>query len=297
MAFIDSISLCMTFWNNIQYKITTLSSKLYLLIWINVGAFLAVNVVGSVVGWIAGTEIIKAYTGEYLYLPSYLPKLLVRFWTPVTYMFMHASILHILFNMLSLYWFGQIFEEFLGKKRTIVLYLMGGLAGGLLFVIAFNLLPLFSYVKQVSYVVGASASVMAIVVAAATTVPNYEISLILLGPVKIKWIALFYVAVDFLLTTGPNAGGQIAHLGGALIGFVYVKQLQRGNDWIEGITKIFKPKSKLKVVSTNRDKGTSAKPRQDEVDEILDKISHTGYESLNKHEKEVLFRASKHEEN
>jgi len=287
----------MTFWNNIQYKITTLSSKLYLLIWINVGAFLAVNVVGSVVGWIAGTEIIKAYTGEYLYLPSYLPKLLVRFWTPVTYMFMHASILHILFNMLSLYWFGQIFEEFLGKKRTIVLYLMGGLAGGLLFVIAFNLLPLFSYVKQVSYVVGASASVMAIVVAAATTVPNYEISLILLGPVKIKWIALFYVAVDFLLTTGPNAGGQIAHLGGALIGFVYVKQLQRGNDWIEGITKIFKPKSKLKVVSTNRDKGTSAKPRQDEVDEILDKISHTGYESLNKHEKEVLFRASKHEEN
>lgn len=287
----------MTFWNNIQYKITTLSSKLYLLIWINVIAFLAVNGLAVFEKLFFNTDHISSFSSNYLTLPSYLPELAVRFWTPITYMFMHADIFHILFNMLWLYWFGQIFEEFLGKKRTIGLYLMGGLAGGILFVLAFNLLPLFSYIKQASHVVGASASVMAIVVAAATIVPNYEISLILIGPVKIKWIALFYVAVDFLLTTGPNAGGQIAHLGGALIGFVYVKQLQRGNDWIEGITKIFKPKSKLKVVATNRSVVTSAKPRQDEVDEILDKISRTGYESLNKHEKEVLFRASKHEEN
>lgn len=268
-----------------------------MLIWINVIAFLAVNGLAVFEKLFFNTDHISSFSSNYLTLPSYLPELAVRFWTPITYMFMHADIFHILFNMLWLYWFGQIFEEFLGKKRTIGLYLMGGLAGGILFVLAFNLLPLFSYIKQASHVVGASASVMAIVVAAATIVPNYEISLILIGPVKIKWIALFYVAVDFLLTTGPNAGGQIAHLGGALIGFVYVKQLQRGNDWIEGITKIFKPKSKLKVVATNRSVVTSAKPRQDEVDEILDKISRTGYESLNKHEKEVLFRASKHEEN
>ena len=211
-------------------------------------------------------------------------------------MFMHADIWHILFNMLWLYWFGQIFEEFLGKKRTIGLYLLGGLAGGILFVVAFNLLPLFSYVKQVSHVVGASASVMAVVVAAATIAPNYSINLMIIGPVKIKWITLFYVALDFLSTTGPNAGGQIAHLGGALIGFIYVKQLQSGNDWITGITQLFKRKSKLKVVSTNRDKTIPVKPRQEEIDAILDKISQNGYDSLNKHEKEILFRASKHEE-
>ena len=288
-----------TLWRDIQYKLSKSGTKLTVLIGINVIVYLVINIPAVVeqlfVGF--GKSSIEFYTQDYLFLPAHLPKLLYRFWTPITYMFMHADIFHILFNMLWLYWFGQIFEEFLGKKRTIGLYLMGGLAGGLLFIVAFNLLPLFSYVKQASHVVGASASVMAIVVAAATMVPNYEIGLMFLGPVKIKWIALFYIAVDFLSTTGPNAGGQIAHLGGALIGFIYVKQLQRGNDWIEGISNIFKRKSKLKVASTNRDRNVSAKPRQEEVDEILDKISRTGYESLNKHEKEVLFRASKHEEN
>lgn len=287
----------MTFWDNIQYKITAMRSRLLLLIWINIIAFLVVNIPGTVEGWVAGTEYIKAYTHEYLYLPSYLPKLLIRFWTPFTYMFMHADVWHILFNMLWLFWFGQIFEEFLGKKRTVGVYILGGLAGGLLFVIAFNLLPLFSYIKQAGSVVGASASVMAIVIGAATIAPNYTINLLLLGPVKIKWIALFYIAVDFLSTTGPNAGGQIAHLGGALIGFIYVKQVQRGHDWIESVTKMFKPKSKLKVVSNNRERNVAARPKQEEVDAILDKISQNGYDSLNKHEKEILFRASKHEEN
>jgi membrane associated rhomboid family serine protease len=289
----------MTFWNNIQYKMTAMQSKLFLLIWINIAVFLVINVPGTVEGWVNNSEYIAAFANEYLSLPSNLHQLLIRFWTPFTYMFMHADIWHILFNMLWLYWFGQIFEEFLGKKRTVGLYILGGLAGGILFGIAFNLLPLFSYVKQVSHVVGASASVMAIVIGAATIAPNYSINLMIIGPVKIKWIALFYVAVDFLSTTGPNAGGQIAHLGGALIGFIYVKQLQRGNDWIAGlagVTHLFKRKSKLKVVSTNRDKNQVAKPRQEEIDAILDKISQNGYDSLNKHEKEILFRASKHEE-
>jgi len=287
----------MTFWDNIQYKITALRSRLYLLIWINVIAFLAVNVPAIIEQLIFRTQNIAAFSANYFTLPSYLPELATRFWTPVTYMFMHADVFHILFNMLWLYWFGQIFEEFLGKSRTIGLYLLGGLAGGLLFVVAFNLLPLFSYVKQASHVVGASASVMAIVIGAATIAPNYTINLLLLGPIKIKWIALFYVAVDFLSTTGPNAGGQIAHLGGALIGFIYVKQLQRGHDWVAGIAGIFKSKPRLKVVSTNHERHTATRPRQEEVDEILDKISKTGYDSLNKQEKEVLFRASKHEEN
>ncbi len=211
----------MTFWNNIQYKITALGSKLYLLIWINVIAYLLINISAVLEEHIFQTQSISLFSDEYLSLPSNLHQLLIRFWTPFTYMFMHAGVRHILFNMLALYWFGQIFEEFLGKKRTIGLYLLGGFAGAILFVIAFNLLPLFSYVKQ----------------------------------------------------------------------------LQRGNDWIAGLTGLFKRKPKLKVVSTNHDKVSASKPRQDEVDAILDKISKTGYDNLNKHEKEVLFRASKHEEN
>lgn len=286
----------MTFWNNINYKITALQSRLVLLIWINVIVYLAVNV-PAIVEWLFfRTDNISALATSYLSLPASLPQLVHRFWTPVTYMFMHAGIFHILFNMLWLYWFGQIFEEFLGKKRTVGTYLLGGLAGGILFIAAYNLFPAFADVRIGSTVVGASASVMAIVVGAATIAPNYTIMLFFLGPVKIKWIALFYVVIDFLSISGANAGGEIAHLGGAMLGFFYVRQLQKGNDWVTSIASLFKKKPHLKVASTNRDKAMSSRPRQDEVDAILDKISKSGYESLSKNEKEVLFRASKHEE-
>jgi hypothetical protein len=126
--------------------------------------------------------------------------------------------------------------------------------------------------------------------------PDYSISLILIGPVKLKWIALFYVVIDFLSIAGPNAGGEFAHLGGALFGFIYIKQLQRGTDWIGVITGIFRKRSKMKVVSRNSDRNTSGKPRQDEIDRILDKITESGYESLNKQEREILSRASKDNE-
>ena len=286
----------MTFWNNINYKIAALQSRLVLLIGVNIVVYLAVNV-PAIIEWLFfRSDNIAAFSKYYLSLPASLPQLLHRFWTPVTYMFMHDRIFHILFNMLWLYWFGQIFEEFLGKKRTVGLYLLGGLAGGALFIAAYNIFPAFADVRNGSTVVGASASVMAIVVGAATIAPNYTIMLFFLGPVKLKWIALFYVVIDFLSISGANAGGEIAHLGGAMLGFFYVRQVQKGNDWIAGIVSIFKKKPHLKVASTNRDKAMSSRPRQDEVDAILDKISKSGYENLSKHEKEVLFRASKHEE-
>lgn len=209
---------------------------------------------------------------------------------------MHAGFFHILFNMLWLYWMGQIFEEYLGNKRTIGLYLLGGLSGALFFVLAYNFLPAFAGVVSGSTVVGASASVMAIIIATATLLPDYTISLMFIGPVRLKWIAIFYVLIDFLSIAGPNAGGEIAHLGGALFGFIYIKQLQRGHDWIGAIRGIFKSSSKLKVATRNSDRNSNSKPRQEEIDRILDKISQAGYDSLNKQEKEVLFRASKDNE-
>ena len=210
---------------------------------------------------------------------------------------MHAGILHILFNMLWLYWMGQIFEEYLGNKRTIGLYMMGGLAGALAYLLCLNYLPAFSnsHAAIGSTIVGASASVMAIVVATATLLPNYTISLILIGPVKLKWLVFVILVIDFLGIIGPNAGGEIAHLGGALLGFIYIKQLQKGRDWITGIANIFKSKSKLKVVHYNTGKNSIEYPRQDEIDRILDKISQSGVDSLSRQEKETLARASKNE--
>jgi membrane associated rhomboid family serine protease len=289
-----------TLWKDIQYKLLQSGNKISLLIGINVIVYLAINILAVIEQLFTGfgNSAILAFTNEYLLLPASLPKLLVRFWTPLTYMFMHAGIFHILFNMLWLYWMGQIFEEYLGNKRTIGLYIFGGLAGGLLFVACYNLLPAFTGVNAAATatVVGASASVMAIIIATATLLPNYTISLILLGPVKLKWIALFYIVVDFLGIAGANAGGEIAHLGGALLGFIYIKQIQRGHDWIGAISKLFEPKNKMQVISHNRmQKKSSGAPRQDEVDRILDKISGSGYDSLTKQEKETLFRASNNE--
>ena len=286
----------MNTWQNIQYKMLRSGSRVNLLIGINVFVFLLVNVAGVIDRLVFQSNFIDYYSGELLLLPSFLPRVASHFWTPLTYMFMHAGIFHILFNMLWLYWIGQIFEEYLGNKRTIGVYLLGGLTGAIFFVAAYNIFPFFAPVLAGSTVVGASASVMAIIVATATLLPDYSISLILLGPVKLKWIALFYVILDFLSIAGPNAGGEFAHLGGALFGFIYIKQLQRGNDWIGAIAGIFKKRPKMKVVSRNSDRNASGKPRQDEIDRILDKITESGYESLSKQERETLSRASKDNE-
>ena len=289
-----------TLWQNIQYKMLRSGNKLNLLIGINVGVFLLINVSAILEQLLFtgfGNSNILAFSVEYLRMPASFHVLLTHFWTPITYMFMHDGVLHILFNMLWLYWMGQIFEEYLGNKRTIGLYIMGGLAGALFYLLAYNLLPAFTrlHAADSALIVGASASVMAIVVATATLLPNYTISLILFGPVKLKWLVFVILVIDFLGVVGPNAGGEIAHLGGALFGFLYIKQLKRGHDWIGSIGNIFKARPKLKVAAKNFNKNSPEYPRQDEIDRILDKISQSGYDSLTKQEKEILFRASNNE--
>jgi len=287
----------MTAWENLQYKMLRSDSKIPVLIGINVIVYLLINVTAVLETLIFRSDNIAFFTDKYLLLTANIHQLPLRFWTPITYMFMHAGVMHILFNMLMLYWFGTIFEDFLGNKRTLGLYFLGGLTGAALYILCYNTLPYFTHenAAATSTLVGASASVMAVIVATATQLPNYEISIIFIGPVKLKWVVLFLLVLDFLGTIGPNAGGEIAHLGGALIGFVYIKQLQKGNDWVAGIANIFKPKPKLKVVSKNSSGKSAGKPRQEEIDLILDKISQSGYDSLSKQEKEILFRASSNE--
>ena len=283
-------------WQDIRYKFLQSGSRINLLIGINVLVFLLINI-PAILLRLMGNNMLDSFANEYIALPAYLPTLLTHFWTPVTYMFMHADIFHILFNMLWLFWMGQIFEEYLGNKRLLGLYIMGGLAGAAFYILCFNVFPLFAGVLPGATVVGASASVMAIVVATATLLPNYTIYLMFLGPVKLKWIAVFYVVIDFLSITGPNAGGELAHLGGALLGFLYIKALNRGQDWGRSVDNVFTQRPKVKVATQNKtyQQPSVSTPRQEEIDHILDKISQSGYDSLNKHEKEVLFRASKHE--
>jgi membrane associated rhomboid family serine protease len=243
-------------------------------------------------------------------IPAPFTEFISRPWTIITYMFTHdlRGILHILFNMLVLYWFGRLFVEYLGSDKLIALYVLGGIAGGFLYLLAYNTVPFFiDRSETFSGMVGASAAVDAIVVATATLLPNYTFFLLFFGPVRIKYIAAITVFLSFLGTVGSNGGGNIAHLGGALIGFVYVKQLQAGANWgiwvtvtLDWIKGLFKEKPKVKV-SYRKDR--PAAPRaagkgphsytQEEIDAILDKISAAGYESLTKEEKEKLFNASK----
>jgi hypothetical protein len=203
--------------------------------------------------------------------------------------------------MLWLYWMGRIFEDLLNSKKLLFVYIAGGLAGAFFYILSFNIFPAYADVTMVSAAVGASASVTAILIACATLVPNYTIFLMFLGPVKLKWIALFYIVIDILSVSGSNAGGYLSHIGGAIFGFVFIKALQNGNDWSKPFENLFKPKPKLKVVSRNQ----PVKPRivRDEIpnqaviDEILDKISKSGYDKLTATEKETLFKASaQHEE-
>jgi membrane associated rhomboid family serine protease len=152
----------------------------------------------------------------YLAVPAYLPNLLFRPWSLLTYMFVHGGFFHILFNMLWLYWIGRIFQDFLGTKKLVALYFLGGFAGALMYIISFNFFPLFSTKLVSAKAVGASASVLAIVVGTATLLPNYTLRLFLFGNVPLKYLALFMIVIDLLSLAGNNAGGHFAHLGGAI---------------------------------------------------------------------------------
>jgi membrane associated rhomboid family serine protease len=275
---------------------------------INVVIFLALAVL-KVFSMILGAEGFFFLIHKNLAIPALFSDFLTRPWTIVTYAFVHdlSGIFHILFNMLIFYWFGKLFVEYLGSDKLIAVYVLGFLAGAVAFLLAFNLIPYYKLNIPGGGMVGASAAVNAVVVACATLMPNYTFFLLLLGPVRIKYIAAFFVVLSFIGTVEANAGGNLAHLGGALIGYLYIKQLQAGRNigaWVtvllDSFRRIFKPEARVKVTYRGQRKKTKEgrKPAtdrisQDEIDAILDKISEGGYESLTREEKEKLFNASR----
>jgi membrane associated rhomboid family serine protease len=282
-------------------------STLAQLITINVGVFFVLKVLG-VFFFLFKQENIEQLILGYLALPADPGMILKRPWTVISYMFLHYDFLHILFNMLWLYWFGKIFLEYLNPKKLISVYLIGGLAGGLFYVLAFNLFPAFQESVSSSVALGASAAVLAIVMAISFYVPGYTINLMFFGPIKIKYVALVTVAIDLMSIRSGNAGGHIAHLGGAFFGFLYATQLRQGKDLSKGfnqlmdsIFSLFKRRPKMKVkysapkdrVETDMDYNARKAAEQRTIDQILEKISRSGYEGLSKEEKEILFKSSK----
>lgn len=256
-----------------------------LYIGINIIVFLVVNIGSLFLVKGLGNELIS----QYLAFPADFAQWPLRFYTLLTYAFLHKDLFHILFNLLWLYWMGNLFLDFLKSRQFQVVYWGGAIIGALAFALIFNLSPQLN--ASGASLIGASAAVMAIFSAVATLVPNYSIRLLLFGDVRLKYLLLVYVLIDIVGTSpgSGNIGGNLAHLGGALFGFVYIKLLQSGTDLSSFLVK----KPKMKVVRNEPQKKKTEVVNQEEIDAILDKISKTGYEKLTAKEKQTLFDASK----
>lgn len=300
------------------------------LIYINVAIFCVTGLLQVIYTlFFRGTDL-QAWIGaglfDFLALPSSPGLLATRPWSLFTYMFMHdlGSITHILFNMLTLYWFGDIFLRRYSVRHMLGLYVLGGLGGAALFLLATNLLPFYTSIQGVQFLVGASASILALLIAAAIGMPNFQINLLFIGSIKMKYLAIGLVVIDLLFLSGSNGGGHIAHLGGALTGYLFATSMVRGRDitapvnrsidWLVSLGRSFstgrKPKMKASRGGRRRyqsgaTSASSGKRQQDvdynaqnkdqeaEIDAILDKLRKSGYESLSKKEKQQLFDMSK----
>lgn len=274
---------------------------------INIAVFLALNII-TIVMIFAGEESGRFIVEQWVAMPGNFGRLARHAWTPLSYMFSQIEPLHLIFNMLWLYWFGIVFQLMSTPKRMIGLYLLGGLGGAALYLLAVNTIPYFA--GHGGLLIGSSASVIAIVTATAIMAPDYRMNLLFLGAVSLKWIAIVTIGIDLLSVTGSNAGGHIAHLGGAAVGAIFALGLKRGHDitaplnsLIDAIVNLFRRRPKVRPArfrasgapSAPRPKAPSAASAADqaELDNILDKIKKSGYSSLTADERARLFDVSR----
>lgn len=298
----------MNIWGEIKASFKT-GSALTRLIYVNLGVFVVIKLI-YVAYFLLNPDGLPNQFREaafqnkylaYLMVPADLKLLLYRPWTIFTYMFLHFDFLHVLFNMLVLYWFGGIYQRYFTDKQILTTYLLGGLTGAALFIAFSNLLPGLSPDVPM---LGASAAIMAIVIAISFYNPNYEIHLFFIGAVKIIYVALVYIVLDLIQIASDNSGGHISHLGGALYGYAFAFYIRKGKDigkgfsnFIDRLAITFKRQPKMKVSyksqtrnMTDQEYNQHKASEQEEMDRILDKIAKSGYDSLSKKEKEVLFK-------
>jgi membrane associated rhomboid family serine protease len=292
----------MGIWDDIKNTFKN-GTSLTRLIYLNIAVFIILTII-AVIGFLINNTVISDKVLNLISVPSSLKALLLRPWTLITYMFVHKDIWHILFNMLWLYWFGKIFLEYLDQRKLVAVYLLGGISGALVYILSFNIFPAFTGIVSESVAIGASASVMAIVVAIAAYVPDYTVHLFLLGRIKIKYMALAIFVLTSIMDFSVNAGGKLAHIGGAVLGYLYTINLRHGRDMGKGINRIidffvtiFKPRPKLKVTykkpaTDDFEYNRIKTEHQEQINRILEKISKGGYDSLTKEEKDLLFKES-----
>jgi membrane associated rhomboid family serine protease len=295
----------MSIWQEIKdsYRFGSVLTRL---IYINIAVFLILRLIHVFIAITSGPIDENQFNLLWwLSVPSAPDQLIMRPWTIVTYMFVHFQFLHILFNILYLYWFGKLFIQLMGSKKLVPVYMLGGISGAIFYILAINLVPSFYTHFPSNILMGASASTMAIMMAVATYAPNHTLNLMFIGEVRLKYIALVFITIDVLsISTFENTGGILSHLGGVLFGFSYSAMLVKGTDVSspfnsmgKSIGSLFKPKSKLKVTYkrplTDFEYNAQKVRKQKELDRILEKIKHSGYDSLSKEEKSVLFEASK----
>jgi membrane associated rhomboid family serine protease len=264
------------------------------IIMVNVAVFIVFGVLNSLLGLFNSNGIIKLVL-DWLVLPASFSRYIYQPWSLLTYTFLHEGFLHILFNMLWFYWIGQLLQQYLGNPKTYQAYFMGAIAGGLVYMVSYHVFPYLIPSVEISTARGASAGVLSVVFATATLLPEYELSLFLIGSVRLKYIALFTLLLDLISIPYDNPGGHIAHIGGAAFGYFYIKQIYANNflsgffDWIENL---FKPKEKSNLKIHHRSGymkvNSNEKPTQAEVDRILEKINQKGLSYLSDKEKDIL---------
>ncbi|OWY22314.1 DUF1751 domain-containing protein [Sphingobacteriales bacterium UPWRP_1] len=283
------------------------------LILVNILVYVADNVL-QLLFLLVGKGYAYDNLAEWFMVSAAPEKLILKPWSVITYMFLHADLWHLGFNMYALYIFGQIIVNYLGNRKILPVFILGGIVGALTCVVLFNFIPALQP-NLYTPMLGASAGVMAIVLAAATLQPEHELNILFIGPVRIKYIALFFILLDLTTITKSNPGGHIAHLGGAVFGYFFIRQLQEGKDWsvmfnqlTEKLLVFFRgllrkntlrahpgsgnSSAKFTQNKTGRAPGASSS-NQERLDSILDKIAQSGYESLTREEKEFLFKMSK----
>ncbi|MCS6928945.1 MAG: rhomboid family intramembrane serine protease [Saprospiraceae bacterium] len=296
MGFIRSI------WNDFLYSMRV-SNVVTRLVVINFAIFLVALVLYAL-ALILGNEAAFERAILWFCVPASLNRLLWQLWSPITYMFLHIHPFHLIGNLIFLYMFGTVISDLIGPRRVIPLYLVGGLAGALFFMLSAQLLP-----GTGEYALGASGAVMALAGASVFLAPEYRVGLYFLGEVKLKYIVIFILVLDLVGIAGQyNSGGHAAHIGGFLIGTWFIWAFRRGHDWMEpiqrGLNRLldwFSGKSANLQRTTRFSEAAKRKEEkkaeelsfQERLDNILDKIKASGLESLTPEEKEFLYNASK----
>jgi len=298
-----------SFWDNLRLRFKQ-GNAVTKLLFLNIGVFLLLRLLLVFVGLfkIQGEDILT-----FVQLPSDVLSLMSVPWTIVTYMFVHLDLMHILFNMLWLYFFGGLFLRWLNAVQFWVLYLAGGLFGAIFFLASYQFLPAFQGIE--ASLIGASASILALGIAVAIYRPDEPVPLFIFGVIRLKWLAIIMVVMDLLSLNGSNAGGSVAHIGGSVAGLFFGLGLRNNknmtrwlNPILNGLANMFKPKPKMRVTyqhpksekaTTNPDPDQEYRDRKkadaDRLDSILDKIKKSGYDTLSSEDKRFLFESSRHE--